>query len=319
MRASLLLPLIGLLTAAACSAGSETFCQVGSDCPSGVCEANGTCRPAQGTGGGGSGGGSVSSSSTSSSSTSSSSTSTSSSSSSSGSNVCSPNHDGAIDRAEVPLAAGLQATFQVASNVMVSTAGVTQMDGSRTWDLSGNLTGDHKTIVETLPLTGAWYEADFAGATYVSRLSDSQDLLGVFELTQTELLLRGVVSPAPGVTQTKLTYNPPVTVLSFPLTEGKTFMTTSTVSGQASGVAVLYTETYASSVDAHGTLKTPFGDFPVLRIRVDLTRLVGALVTTTRTYLFSAECFGTVASIVSQTNELSAEFTNASEVSRISP
>src|SRR6185369_4022284 len=127
-----------------------------------------------------------------------------------GGNVCSPNQDGSITRAEVPLGPGLHATFEVAENVPVDTAGAMQGDGSRAWDLSGALSGDHGELVETLPLTGQWFAADFPGASYASRLSDTSNLLGVFEINDTELLLRGVASPQPGVQQTKLTYNPPV-------------------------------------------------------------------------------------------------------------
>ena len=91
------------------------------------------------------------------------------------------------------------------------------------------------------------------------------------------------------------------------------------MTGFAQGVLANYTEKYSYQVDAHGTLKTPFGDFPVLRTRVVLTRTLGLLTTVVRTYLFTTECFGTVASIVSKDNEQKAEFTSAAEVQRLSP
>jgi hypothetical protein len=76
-------------------------------------------------------------------------------------------------------------------------------------------------------------------------------------------------------------------------------------------------EEYQSQVDAHGTLKTPFGDFEVLRVRTDRTRTVGFSVTTQITYSFVAECFGTVATISSKENEDEDEFTDAAEVRRL--
>ncbi|MEO7094268.1 MAG: hypothetical protein ABI175_13515, partial [Polyangiales bacterium] len=80
-----------------------------------------------------------------------------------------------------------------------------------------------------------------------------------------------------------------------------------------------YTESYDVKVDAKGKVVTPFGEFSVLRLRTVLTRTVGALPTVTRTYGFVAECFGTVATITSNSNEASAEFTTAAEIRRLAP
>jgi hypothetical protein len=306
------------LGAAGCAASATQPCVSGADCDSGVCNADGTCGSADtststGTSsatGTGTGGGSTTGTSTG--------TGTGSGGSGGGS-VCSPNNDGAIDRAEVPLAAGLHATFEAAENATVDTAGKTQGDGSRDWDLSAMLPGDHGELVETLPLDNEWFAKDFAGATYASKLSDTQDLLGVFQITDSALLLLGVASPTQSLTQTEVKYNPPVTVLAFPLKSDATWSTTSMVSGQTSGVFGVYAEAYQSKVDAHGTLKTPFGSFPVLRVRTDLTRTVGAVVTTLHTFAFVTECFGTVATVTSQNYEPMGEFTNAAEVARLTP
>jgi hypothetical protein len=307
--------MLGLGCAATDSGGPE--CSAGADCASGACH-DGRCLPATGgsAGAGGSageagagaggagaaagagGGGAVSGS---------------------GGGFCQPNQDGTITREEVPLQAGLKANFRVAQNASVDTLGVKNADGSRSWDLSGPLAGDHLQLVETQPLAGSWFASKFPGASYAARLSDSQSLLGVFEITSAALLLKGVVSPEDGLQKTELVYDPAVTVLAFPLEEGKTWQTTSTVSGFAQGVLASYTEKYDYAVDAHGELKTPFGSFQVLRTRVVLTRTIGLITTTLRTFLFSAECFGTVASIVSQDNEPNTEFSKASELRRLAP
>ena len=293
----------------ACANSDPAGCKVGADCVSGVCNADGTCEAAStttssdggaggsggsgATGGGGQGG-------------------------SGGSPFCQPNEDGTLTAAELPFAAGLSATYRVAANATFDTTG--QMEaGARTWDLTPMFSGDHSVLVETAAPTGAWWANDFAGATYATRLSDSADLLGVFEVKADGLFLLGVVSPEDGFTATNLEYEPPVKVLAFPMKEGDTWETTSTVSGLASGVAAFYYETYESTVDASGVAKTPYADFPVLRVGTDLTRTLGALVTTTRTYSFATECFGTVATVVSQTNELDAEFTDVSELRRLTP
>jgi hypothetical protein len=296
---SLLLPLALLFagaSSAACVAYDAPSCHVGADCASGVCLADGTCGPV-GTGG---------------------QTSSSSSSSSSG-GICTPGNPAVVTRAEVPLQAGLTADFRAAENAAFSTAGTMNPDGSRTWDLSVAFSGDHASPVTTLPLSTQWFGQDFPGASYAARLSDSADLLGVFTITPTALELVGVASPTSGASQTELKYQPAVIVLAFPVQSGSTWTTTSTVTGQAEGVTVIYTEEYQSSVDAHGTLKTPYATFDVLRVNTLLTRVVGALVTTTRTYSFITGCFGTVGSLVSNTDELQTEFTTAAVVSRLAP
>jgi hypothetical protein len=91
------------------------------------------------------------------------------------------------------------------------------------------------------------------------------------------------------------------------------------VSGVAEGYPDLYTEKYESVVDANGTLETPLGTFDVLRVRVLLTRTIGIVVTTVRTFAFVTECYGTVATVTSEDNEADVEFTHALEIRRIAP
>ncbi|MBI4950398.1 MAG: hypothetical protein HY908_00045 [Myxococcales bacterium] len=306
---------LGALAAACVGAGSTATCKVGADCPSGVCH-DGSCVPlaggGAGPGGGGSGAAAGGGGATTSSTTSSTSTTT-----GTGGGTCAPNLDGVIERAEVPIEVGLSAKFLAATNVTFDTTG-TVVGGQRQWDLTVALPGDHLSLLATEPVP-AWAAADFPGATYAARLSETQDLLGVFEVTSTDLLLRGVVSPVGGLSQTNLAYDPPVPVLSFPLTLNKSWSTTTTVTGIASGIAAFYTEHYDNTVDARGDLLTPFATFDALRVRVVLDRTVGVLVTRTRSFALVTECFGTAATLVSQPNELGTEFTSLSEVRRLSP
>ena len=301
----------------ACDDGSPE-CRVGADCASGVCLSDGTCQepdagdadvpPDDGTGpdadvaeddaseddaalDDGTG--------------------------DDGSLTCSPNDDWVLERSEVPIRAGLRANFAIAADVDVDTAGTTEADGSRVWDFSGSLTGDHLSLEELLAPAGLWFADDFPAATYVSKLRDGEDLLGVFQATDDALLLLGVVSPEGGVFQTNLTYDPPVEVLHFPLAEGNTWTTEATIAGLSLGVASWYTETYVSRVDTHGTLETPYGSFDVLRVRVSLDRVVGMMPTSYRSFLFVAECFGTVAAVHSDAGETEVEFTRAAEVRRL--
>ncbi len=237
---------------------------------------------------------------------------------------CVPNKDGTITRDEVPIAAGLQATYKIGTNENVSTAGVAGVGGKRTWDFSAALASDQSVIVETQALAGKWYATKFPGATYASKLSAGKDVLGVFETSPGALLLRGVVSPTESALGTSLTYTPAVSILKFPLTNGAAWTTDTTASGTAAGVNLTFvptTEKYESKVDAVGELKTPLGTFDVQRVAIVLTRKVGVVPLTTivRSFAFVTECYGTVATVTSADNEANEEFTNAAEIRRISP
>ncbi|GAC1539484.1 MAG: hypothetical protein NVS3B10_04210 [Polyangiales bacterium] len=298
-----------------CGSTEPPGCRVGADCVSGACDVRGRCVPVS-TGDAGDGGsvdgrrddapggdsvvGDVGDA------------------PSTEAGGCRPDHDGKITAEEVPLGPGLRATFRIASNVDVSTAG-TMVAGRRRWDLSAPLSGDSDVIVETKAIPPLWFGKDFSGASYATALSAASDLLGIFEPTTAAVLLDGVASPADGSTRTELKYATPIASLSFPLTVGASWKSTSNVTGQASGVPVAFTEAYAFDVDAEGDVVTPFATFPVLRVKAVLTRTVGLSVTVTRTYTFVTECFGPIAAIVSQSNEAQEEFSRAAEVRRLAP
>lgn len=318
-----LLAAAGVLVAAACSS-AQPECHVGADCASGACDSSGRCVPVSSSGGdaggrdagggvNGDAGGDADGASTD-------------SGGGDGAAGCVPNGDGTITRAEVPMMAGLHASFVVAENVTMNTAGTTQPDGTRVWDFSGALSGDHTIVVTTDAPTGQWFSAQFPAATYTTKLSDTQPLLGIFQATSSALLLQGVVSPTSGSQQTELSYAPAATSLAVPLQLGSSWTSSSMVSGTAEGVAVVpYTEIYDSKVDARGTLKVPYATFPVLRVATTLTRQYGAACTpganctVVRSLVFLAECFGPVATLTSQNNETSAEFTNVAEARRLAP
>ena len=297
------------LAVAGCSSSPEAACHVGADCASGICRSDGTCAPVQGTDSG----------EPDTSTPSDASLPTDSGKSDAPVKGCIPNNDGTITAAEAPLQPGLHAKYRYATNVTFSTAGQAQNDGSRIWDMTGALGGDQNVVIDTNSLTNAWYASSFATASYTTLLTPASNLLGVFRFGGNELALQGVVSPSQQGQFTNVNYNPEAIAIQFPLAMNATWSSTSTVQGTASGVPVYYYENYQSKVDAHGKVKTPFGTFDVLRIATVLTRTVGAVVTITRTYGFFAECATQVATIVSQPNEPSAEFTNTSLVERLAP
>ncbi len=281
----------------ACSSSNPQTCDDHVDCPSGFCRADRTCAPVEDGPDAGTDGAMVPDA----------------------ASGCVPNHDGTLTRSELVMAAGQTATFRIATDVTIDTAGSQGAGGARTWNYTAALTGDAELDVSLLAPAGQWWAATFPTATYATRLSADSTLLGVMRLDDRGLALLGVVSPEAGVSRTELTYDPPVPVVPTPLAPSASWTVTSTVTGVALGVFSAYTERYQSRVDAVGTLIAPFGSFPVRRIAVDLTRTVGALITTRRTFAFVSECYGTVATISSQDYETGAEFTRAAEIWRLTP
>ncbi len=305
----------------ACSTGSDVIgCRVNGDCVSGVCRADLTCEPATGDAGdvdagrdagtatdaGASDGGSTADGGTTDGGTSA---------------TCAPDKDGRIEASEVPLRAGLFATFRIAENLdAVDTAGV-GFGANVTWDFARAFDGDRGVRAELEKVQGQWFAGSFPTATYAAQLLASGDLLGVFRVTESELQLLGVVSRNPGVGSTNLSNTPPVPVLKFPLELNKTWTVTTSVSGLAAGFLTSYQETYTSKVDKGGTVRTPFASFAALRVNTQLDRLSGVFAQRSRTHLFVTECFGTIATI--RSGELGAsdspEFDHADELRRLSP
>ncbi len=290
--------LVGLLMPiSACESDPAGQCRIAADCPSGSCGANGQCN----TNGLADAGPDADPSDL-----------------DAALSACGSLVDGIITRDELPMAPGRKANFRIATDATLDTSG-SEVDGVRQWDLDRSLANDLDTEIILGAPGDAWYGAKFPDASYVSKLSQESDLLGVFRLDDQGLYLLGVVSPEDGVTRTELRYAPAVLLMPVPLSEGATWNTDTEVSGVATGLASFYTETYAGSANTSGTLLTPYGEFHALRTRIDLSRTVGLLVTTTRQYSFVAECAGIVASIVSQDNEEAQEFNSAAEIRRLIP
>ncbi len=321
-----------LLSATACGE-SHVTCRVGADCASGVCLSSGTCGDYQAADAGDAGGArfapdgtqqdgaTVDGAAVDSGSASKDAAGGDAVSKDTGKKpLCTPNHDGVVTRDEVVMGADLSANFRVALDAPVNTAGTEAQDGTRVWDFAQAVKGDADVDVTTHALTDQWFAKDFPTATYVARFNTEDDLLGVYEVSGDALLLLAAVSKSDGLLRTKLTYQPPVTVQKYPLKAGVTWSTKTTVSGQASGALANYSESWSSQVDSSGVAKTPYGNFPVLRVRSTVVQQLMPLVTrTTRSMLFVAECFGPVVSVRSQTDETQAEFTSAAELRRLAP
>ena len=240
-----------------------------------------------------------------------------------GDGFCQPAGDNKIRRDRFPAITGSSAPFLIRLDAPVDTAGEPADDGRR-WDLSSQGDDDFTAQVTLEDPGDHWFGDLFPHATYAAPLSQGEDdEMGIFQITDDALLMVGIASPEDGYFRTELEYDPPVTVLSFPLELDKSWSTETRVSGSFGGNHVHgHDEVYTTSVDQAGTLKTPYGTFDVLRVNTHLEQEVwmGGFVwvtTEVQTHTFVAECFGTVARITSPDDQVGTEFDEAREIMRL--
>jgi hypothetical protein len=320
--------LLAMAIFAGCAEGQQATCRIGTDCSSGVCGANGLCKDPEPTVDGGNGDGAPSDGAT--------------GDSAPVADAAKPdgttpgdaggcgNRDGIIEESENPSVIGAKATYKVSTETDFDPAGTKAANGAITWDFTGALTGDRDIVIESLDPAQGWYKADFPGTDLAARLGGETELLGVYNKGSGALRLKGIVSPAAGSSSTKLSYDQPITALGYPVKVGSTFTSKGLVTGTAQGITFssafgnAYYEQWDGSVDATGTAKTPYGTFPINRVKILLTRTnqfggaPGTLASSRVTFLFVAECYGVVAAVASKDNETSGNFTRAAEVRRLS-
>lgn len=236
--------------------------------------------------------------------------------------VCSPNQDGIIEQSELPFAVGLQTKYSTAVDATVNTAGTVLDDGTRAWDFTDVGTAGALEIVEARSVGEQWFGPSYPQGDYAAKLSFTEDLLGIFIIDEGSIDLIGIASEEDGLLKTELDYDPSVSALRFPLEVGESWEIETTVTGTLNGVPTApYLETYTYTVDARGEVTVPFGTFDALRIAIELDQknLVGISFNQSRQFVFVSECFGTVASMRSESFEDAIEFTSATEVRRLSP
>ena len=230
-----------------------------------------------------------------------------------GAENCWPDHNGQVDLTEVPVLPEVNQNYLKANDVVVDTSG-------EDWDLIPSLMDEQLISVRLEIIDDQWFAPTFPEATYVAPIAGEESLLGVYEVTQTQLLLRGVVSESeePHL-KTELTYRPPAIIMNFPLRTGDSWESTSTITGLYPLGVAYYFETHESEVDAQGMMNTPLADFEVMRVNSQLTRTIGLIVTTRRNHFYLAECFGVIASITSHDDEPNRLFSEAAEIRMITP
>jgi hypothetical protein len=235
--------------------------------------------------------------------------------------ACTANNDFTIERSEIHVAVGATELFAVNNDGTtvsdVDTAGMSSTTG-RVWDFSAARAEDHRVLDEVVDPAGQWWASAYPDATYAMPLDLAETILGVYRVSDSRVELLGTVSRE--MNRTNMAMTPPVIVMQFPLTEGATWSQTVNGNGFYDYTALANVTQYVFTVDAHGEVRTPAGRFPALRIRTDLDQSVPFTLIrrTQRTYTFVSECWGAVARIASVDNEMSVEFTTASEYRRLS-
>jgi hypothetical protein len=200
------------------------------------------------------------------------------------------------------------------------------------WDLSAvDPETDELLRVGPAPLDGLWYEPHFPADTFTALLDGPADLYGVYQLDDDELRLLGIATALEG---DHLVYDPPVVLLRVPMAAGDAWTpddaeAVGVVDGEVfpqdlgdEGVVSLV-HTYDVEVDGEGTVRLPFGDLPVLRVRVahrqEAYNSIAGLFAAdaSRMTLFVSECLGVVARLRSVPDEVDPDFTEATEVMRL--
>lgn len=233
---------------------------------------------------------------------------------------CRPNNDMVIDRNELAYALGAQVLYVVNDDNTTVMGIQTQgrdMGMGLVWDFSMMLPTDRRVFDTVMVPTGQWWSALYPAASFTLPIDRANTLQGIYQLTANSLQLLGTVSRDAG--RTNVAFTPAVDTIRFPLRVGAMWQSTNAGNGFFNAVATATTNSYRFNVDQSGTVYTPAARFAVLRLRMELDQTVtGTLIRRTqRSYLYLAECWGLVARVVSTDNEMSTEFTRASEYRRL--
>lgn len=251
--------------------------------------------------------------------------------------LCTPNENWVLEYDELPALKAMGAIATFTQNKAGTLAVVPNPAGKYDagcdclkWDFSAVNPADEEVYDSVLPLESFWFGQFYPNAMFVQFFGN--DSLGVYSLDETGLYLHGLASVEEG--QTRLAYATPIPLVKLPmklgdnwssedvdaegLFEGETYPWNTGLTGELSVQHSFY-----FSVDKKGLAKTVSGEFPVLRLTVDITMKVlnsmmpnPVAVQHYKLNLYMTECTGLVARIRSQEGELKTDFTNATEYRR---
>jgi hypothetical protein len=236
---------------------------------------------------------------------------------------CTPDNDGTIPAADLPIALGVTLDFFTTPSDTTRDVDQAGTGSDNVWDFDGD-TSDPIVAVGPVALEDQWYASMFPSSQFVVAATyGSNGLDGIYHQDDQALWLDGTAShdQAPPAGNTLIVYSDPVAVLRFPVTVGDAYSTTATMTSPTTidGLPFIGTDTYEVDVPGSGQLVVPDIYFdPVLRVRTLLTRTpsTGTPVISTRTTEFLFQCFGVVAQADSQPDEPDPDFTTAALVER---
>ena len=237
--------------------------------------------------------------------------------------TCIPNLDGEVTRSELVPSFGTSLSFLVSPRGQPRTVDSTGIvdSGKRIWDWSIDFAEDHTAVLSPEPAADLWFADQFPQGQFVLPQDAGGQLLAVYSLTDTALLLHGTASqhPSPPNGQTLLTYDSPIALYRLPLRSGQTWSSTANVTGTAGGLPYAAHDTYDISDAELGELRLPslrLTQVHRLNMKIGVTPAVG-VPSSFLQVLFVFECFGEVARAISQPNETNVDFTTAVEVRRL--
>ncbi len=237
---------------------------------------------------------------------------------------CLPNLDGKIERSELSPAIGTAISYVVSppdTSRSVDLTGSEGEDGTE-WDFSTDYADDQSLSVTPSTLAGKWYAASFQDGAFITPFNRAGTLESIGLSTDGGLLLLGIASrdEAPDEGQTLLVYEPPITILKFPVEVGQSFVSAGEITnGVALGLPYAGRDTYEVDVDAMGSvdlIQFTFDQVFRVRTKVTVEPAVGTAVTRLQTS-FYAECFAEVARATSADGETDPDFTDAAELRRL--
>ncbi len=250
-----------------------------------------------------------------------------------GDDVCQPVEDGTIRRSEFPVETGAVVSYEFALDVDVDIDGVDD-GGTLTWDFEDFGDDDFTDQLEIKDPDDYWFGDEFPDADYATKLSIEEEELGIYQITDDALLLIGLATPhGPNSDDdhTHITYDPAIEVIQFPFEEGDSWSTEVEADGEYAEVSSYtgHDESYEVEIDAAGEIITPYGTFDVLRmytVREHPTSNIAdpcwyniwlSCDIESRIVSYVAECFGTVARVLSEEDESDHSFDQAAEVMRL--
>ena len=235
---------------------------------------------------------------------------------------CTPDRDGQITAAELPIALGATASYYASPAGATRTVDLVGAGGR--WDFADERPDDVVIELGPVALKDQWYAATFPAGQFA--IDGGGGLDGVYHQDAQALWLDGTASRemAPAGGRTLVHYPQPVALLRFPLADGDAYTTTADIAdgpeGTIAGLPFVGTDRVEVDVAAGDALDVPYVRFsPVLRVRTNVVRQASTTSTPAvnrRTTLFLFECFGEITRAESNVNEPAADFTTASYLRR---